>query len=639
MEVDFRKVKQVLNRRTLVLAGIGLPLLFLIVYFSFRNYFLNQNLEKVKSKLEKNGHYSVIEGESGFSGLFSLEFSNFGLVSLQTCDTLLFARHAELSFSPLRGLFGGSWINDLVLEDMQVHYAWQEIKTGETQTSDTQTETETRNFSIEQVLGFIPEKVRLQNLTLSISNSIEQVKYFIPSFEKNELEFSGELYCTSLTEKSGFVLSTDKENGKLIIHTLSSGKGKLLFPFYDNILFVGFDTTQITFKDKEAEMIPLLVQANHLDVFFPRLSSDTIRFKSPELLFNLSVQKENFGIEKGSYIANNGVKLFLSCLKKGADSGVIEANLNMPEVPANKFFGALPQGLFTRSSRFRAEGSFLFSLHLLLNPQVPDSLQFEVSFTGNKVRGLVQDLSRINDSFQHTVIEEGRPVASFLVGPENPDFVPYAELNPFLISAVLNSEDGSFFSHRGFYPDAIRESLIENFKAGEFVRGGSTISMQLVKNVFLQRDKTIGRKAEEALLVWLIEQYRLVSKERMLEVYFNIIEWGPGIYGIGNASKFYFNKSCATLSLAECIYLSAIIPSPKKFRYRFDAFGHLQSYLAPYYSILSGKMLRKGQISETDAAALIPDVELTGPAKLYLKTIPDTLESLEAEPLPAVDQF
>src|SRR6185295_15378504 len=108
-----------------------------------------------------------------------------------------------------------------------------------------------------------------------------------------------------------------------------------------------------------------------------------------------------------------------------------------------------------------------------------------------------------------------------------------------------------------------------NYKAGKFVRGGSTISMQLVKNVFLTRNKTIARKIEEALIVWLIENNRLSSKERMYEVYLNLIEWGPNVYGIGEASRFYFYKSPADLSLAESIFLAMIVPRPKGFKYNF----------------------------------------------------------------------
>lgn len=118
--------------------------------------------------------------------------------------------------------------------------------------------------------------------------------------------------------------------------------------------------------------------------------------------------------------------------------------------------------------------------------------------------------------------------------------------------------------------------MVYDLKERRFARGGSTISMQLVKNVFLNRRKNIARKLEEALIVWLIEQNRLTSKERMFEVYLNIAEWGPGVYGLLEASEFYFGKRPSQLTLEECIYLASIIPKPKHYRSSFEANGRVE---------------------------------------------------------------
>ena len=100
--------------------------------------------------------------------------------------------------------------------------------------------------------------------------------------------------------------------------------------------------------------------------------------------------------------------------------------------------------------------------------------------------------------------------------------------------------------------------------------------MQLVKNVFLNRNKNIARKLEEALIVWLIETNRLTSKARMFEVYLNIAEWGPMVYGIREAADFYFSKRPSQLTLEECIYLASIIPKPKHFMTSFTNSGQLR---------------------------------------------------------------
>jgi membrane peptidoglycan carboxypeptidase len=168
-------------------------------------------------------------------------------------------------------------------------------------------------------------------------------------------------------------------------------------------------------------------------------------------------------------------------------------------------------------------------------------------------------------------------------------------------------------------PDAFRESIVTNIKARRFARGGSTISMQLVKNVFLNRNKTVARKLEEALIVWLIENYGLSTKERMYEVYLNIIEWGPLVYGANEAAHFYFNKDASRLTLAEAIFMASIIPRPKSFKYSFDESGQLRDYLQNFYGVISAKMLKKGQITQQDFDVLKPTVDLKGPAKLMLR--------------------
>ena len=99
----------------------------------------------------------------------------------------------------------------------------------------------------------------------------------------------------------------------------------------------------------------------------------------------------------------------------------------------------------------------------------------------------------------------------------------------------MTSEDPSFYTNHGFIEESIRKSIATDIKEKKFKRGGSTISMQLIKNAFLSREKTLSRKIEEILIVWMIENNHIMTKDRMLEVYFNIVEWGSNIYGIGEA--------------------------------------------------------------------------------------------------------
>jgi membrane peptidoglycan carboxypeptidase len=247
------------------------------------------------------------------------------------------------------------------------------------------------------------------------------------------------------------------------------------------------------------------------------------------------------------------------------------------------------------------------------------SRKFRIEQFGNTYPGF------INESFMHTAYEKGLAVRTFEVGPGNPAFRQLNQIAPSLRNAIMTSEDGGFFFHRGFLPDAIRDALILDLKERRFARGGSTISMQLVKNVFLNRNKTITRKLEEILLTWLIENCRLSTKERMYEVYLNIIEMGPMVYGVEEGSRFYFGKDVSKLSLAESVFMASIVPRPKKFMYAFDANGSLKPYLSEYYKLMAIKMLAKGYITEAEAAGLSPSIKLTGAAQkmlIHSDTIP-----------------
>ena len=148
-----------------------------------------------------------------------------------------------------------------------------------------------------------------------------------------------------------------------------------------------------------------------------------------------------------------------------------------------------------------------------------------------------------------------------------------------------------------------------------FARGGSTITMQLVKNVFLNRNKNFARKLEEALIVWLIENERLTSKERMYEVYLNIVEWGPLVYGIQEASAYYFKKRPSQLTTEESIFLASIIPKPKHFRSSFAEGGQLKENMEGYYKLIAKRLAQQGVISEIEADSIRPDIQVTGDAR------------------------
>ena len=177
-----------------------------------------------------------------------------------------------------------------------------------------------------------------------------------------------------------------------------------------------------------------------------------------------------------------------------------------------------------------------------------------------------------------------KPMTSKPYGPYV--FVPLHHISPWLIRAILTTEDNSFFKHDGFNRFALRQSIEHDLAAGDYVRGASTISMQLIKNLFLTRKKVMARKIQEAILVYLMESAIRVPKARLLEIYFNIIEFGPGVFGIHDAAVHYFGKRPNELTLAECAWLVTIVPGPKRHHYLYargelsdSYFGRIKRYM------------------------------------------------------------
>lgn len=140
-------------------------------------------------------------------------------------------------------------------------------------------------------------------------------------------------------------------------------------------------------------------------------------------------------------------------------------------------------------------------------------------------------------------------------------WVPYGQISKHLKRAIIAAEDAKFVDHEGFDWDGIQKAMEKNQKKGRFVAGGSTISQQLAKNLFLTPSKSYFRKAEEAVITLMLEN--LWSKERIFEVYLNVIEWGNGVFGAEAAARHYYNVPAAQLGPEQAARLAGMVPNPR----------------------------------------------------------------------------
>ncbi len=166
-------------------------------------------------------------------------------------------------------------------------------------------------------------------------------------------------------------------------------------------------------------------------------------------------------------------------------------------------------------------------------------------------------------------------------------WTPLPKISPYLVKAVLIAEDDKFWKHEGFDYEAIQKALEKDLKAKKFKFGGSTITQQLARNLYLSPEKSILRKISEAVITWRMEQ--TLSKKRILELYLNVVEWGDGIFGAEAASRHYYRKSSSELTPEEAARLASVLPNPRKYNPLGD-----QRYVINRSNLIYNIMIQRG---------------------------------------------
>ncbi|MEW6715772.1 MAG: monofunctional biosynthetic peptidoglycan transglycosylase [Nitrospirota bacterium] len=164
-------------------------------------------------------------------------------------------------------------------------------------------------------------------------------------------------------------------------------------------------------------------------------------------------------------------------------------------------------------------------------------------------------------------------------------------ISPYLVKAVLIAEDDKFYQHEGFDFEAIQKAVEKDIKQKKFKFGGSTISQQLAKNLYLSPSKNPARKLLEAFLTWRIE--KTLSKKRILELYLNVAEWGEGIFGIEAAALYYYSKHASALNPEEAARLASVLPNPRK----YNPAG-TSAYVEKRSRIIYSIMVKRGIVTE-----------------------------------------
>ncbi len=279
---------------------------------------------------------------------------------------------------------------------------------------------------------------------------------------------------------------------------------------------------------------------------------------------------------------------------------VLKLHMVIPPISCQKAIDSIPAEMVPYMQGYKIKGTFDLDLDLQIDWMNLDALVLggHVGINNCKVVDEPDDSpKRLETEFEHFVEYEKGNWLSFIVSADNPDFVPIDQISPNLIKSIMTTEDAGFYKHRGWIPSEFRSALITDLKAGSFRYGASSITMQMVKNVLLYRSKTLARKLQELFLTWHVEH--VIPKDRILEIYFNVIEYGPELYGIGPAAKQYFGKHPRDLNLVESAFFSSILPNPKA-RYQQYCEGTLKKWTTAKIERIIALMLKRERITQEE---------------------------------------
>ena len=284
---------------------------------------------------------------------------------------------------------------------------------------------------------------------------------------------------------------------------------------------------------------------------------------------------------------------------------------------------SIPAPLLGPLTDLSVEGSFDYRLKLDLDLDHPDQVDFAAAVAPHGLaiegQGTRLRLLGLDQPFTAEIhLPRGRTAARDL-SESNPFYRPLESIDSILVYAVVTNEDGGFFKHRGFNVDAMKRAIIENLRAGAYRQGAGTITMQVARNLYLGHQRTLSRKAQEVVLAWMLEHLTGLSKQRLLEIYLNIVEWGPGVHGAAEAAHYYFGADAGHLTHAQALFLSTLLPSPTKWRWRLGKEGDLRPSTRQQMHFIGRAMVAKGWL---DPAELPPtdslEVRISGPARALL---------------------
>lgn len=346
-------------------------------------------------------------------------------------------------------------------------------------------------------------------------------------------------------------------------------------------------------------------------------------------------EESGFYITKPSSICFNKLDFSFSTEFYFKRDPYLNIGLELSNCSLKDFFESVPTFQYMGNNASAYSGHIKFSSFLQIRDLPFPKTDFKIDFYKDlKVaEKKYLNLTYLEYPFKYLVYDEGKFVKEVFLNNGSSGFVDFENISPYLKMSIVASEDRDFYSHKGVDTNGIGLAIVTNIANRKFSRGGSTITMQLVRNLFLNHQKNVSRKIEELFITWIIEEIHSIPKKRILEIYLNIIEFGPGVYGIEEAADFYFSKKPAELTLSESLVLSYIVPRPKFFLPALKSKSdQLQRNLGIHMENISLYLLKKKFITTAEYEDINYEVEFSkNLGTLYLKNWKDSLHKVLLE--------
>ncbi|MDD5306264.1 MAG: transglycosylase domain-containing protein [Deltaproteobacteria bacterium] len=286
------------------------------------------------------------------------------------------------------------------------------------------------------------------------------------------------------------------------------------------------------------------------------------------------------------------------------DRLAFDLSANMPPTACRQVFTSVPPELRRRLGAADFEGTLSLDAHLAVDREKPDATVLDVQLDNRCELAQLGDIpapDSLRAPFAYNAYSAGGEELRLVTGPGTDRWTPLSAVSPFVIEALLTLEDGKFWRHAGVTLPEVRKAIALDLKKGELAHGASTLTMQLAKNLFLTRERSLARKLQELVLVWYLETH--FSKEEILELYLNVVEFGPSLYGIRDAAMHYFGREPAELDAIESVFLVKLLPSPVERHLAYVRGEVSERQMAALHKVLDTMAARKRLTPEELAEA------------------------------------